>query len=445
MSHRFSILIRASETTASFFRDCLESVIAQTHTDFELIILDENESQEVRFTCEEMFAGDDRIIYRTLKNRQGTAYAYNIGVHFSSGDYVVLMDQHDRISADTLERLAFAIDAALEVGDRADMIYTDRDELIGMNRMNPHFLPDYNEELLRHTPYFGSFICFRRNLFLDIGEFNEKLTYYPVSDFIFRAVEGKNRVLHLASLLYHERKRRSVDGRPPQLEEKQLREYGVVAAAHLKRLGVDIAVGYEKKKCFIQIDYQADSYKNHRDDFLFLRDRGTRVFGKTYMQQMYDVLSQPDVGIVGVRFIRFDLTNDNCGYIFGAEGIAYPACYGESMRRPGYDGRAIIPRDVSMVDAGFCMIDSKLYRHVGGFGANLDGRDIMLDFCMKTREAGRRIVYLPDVMVIRSPGKTTSSQTSNSLLMERWHDALKTGDPYYNRNLPLGLENYKLY
>ncbi len=445
MSHKFSILIRAAGTNNTFFRDCIESVIAQTDADLELIVLDENESQEVRFTCEEMFAGDDRIIYRTLKNRQGTAYAYNIGVHFSSGDQIVLLDQHDRLSADTLSRFAATIDAAYEAGERADILYTDRDELVGMNRMNPHFLPDYNEELIRHTPYFGSFICFRRNLFMDIGEFNEKLTYYPVSDFVFRAVEAKNRVLHLASLLYHERKKRSDEGKLIARDAKELREYGVVVAAHMKRMGFDVAVGPEKKNRFIQIKYQGQSHINHRDDYLFLRDKGVRVFGKTYMQQMYDVLSQPDVGIVGVRFIRYDLTNDNCGYIFGSEGIAYPACYGEGLRRPGYDGRAIIPRDVSMVDSGFCMIDARLYKHVGGFGSNLDGRDIMLDFCMKTREAGRRIVYLPEVLVMRSPGKTTSSQASNSLLMERWHDAIKNGDPYYNRNLPLGLSNYKLY
>ncbi|MCR5098223.1 MAG: glycosyltransferase [Lachnospiraceae bacterium] len=445
MSHKFSILIRTADTNGSFFRDALESVIAQTHTDLELVVLDETDSQEVRYICEEMFAGDERIIYRTLKNRQGIAYAYNIGVHFSSGDHVVIMGQHDRISADTLERFAVTIESAKESGEKADIIYTDHDELIGMNRMNPHFLPDYNEELIRHIPYISPLICFKRNLVLDIGEFNENLAYFPVYDFIFRGVEAKKRVLHLANLLYHERQKRPMDGRLRQMDAREIREYGVVVAAHLKRMGVDIDTEAENKNRFIRIDYRAASYKNHRDDFLFLRDNGVRALKKTYMQQMYDVLSQPDVGIVGVRFIRFDLTNDNCGYIYGTEGIAYPACYGEAVVRPGYDGRAMIPRDVSMVDAGFCLIDAKLYRHIGGFGSNLDGRDIMLDFCMKTREAGRRIVYLPEVTVLRSPGKTTSSQSSNSLLMERWHDALKAGDPYYNRNLPLGLSNYKLY
>ncbi len=281
MSQKFSILIRATDTNGSFFRDALESVIAQTHTEFEVIVLDENDSQEVRFICEEMFAGDDRIVYRTLKNRQGIAYACNIGVHFSTGDHVVIMGQHDRISADTLERFAVTLEAAKEAGEKADIIYTDYDELIGMNRMNPHFLPDYNEELIRHIPYFSTLICFKRNLILDIGEFNEKLTFYPICDFIFRAVEAKKRMLHLANLLYHERQKTSTDGRLRQMDSKEIREYGVVIGAHLKRMGVDIQTKAENKNRFIQIDYGADSYKNHRDDFLFLRDKGVRALKKT--------------------------------------------------------------------------------------------------------------------------------------------------------------------
>ena len=89
------------------------------------------------------------------------------------------------------------------------------------------------------------------------------------------------------------------------------------------------------------------------------------------------------------------------------------------------------------------MIDSKLYRHVGGFGANLDGRDIMLDFCLKAKEAGRRAVYLPEVVAYRRVSEHISTQSSNGLIMERWHDQLKAGDPFYNVNLPLGLDHYE--
>ncbi|MCR5545474.1 MAG: glycosyltransferase [Lachnospiraceae bacterium] len=436
MAAKFTILIRTFGTNISYFRDCLESLNALSFEDWELIILDETASQDVEWTTKEMFPDETRVVYRKLKNKHGIAYAYNIGVHFASGEYIVLLGQHDRLSGNTLE-------ACTKKLKDYEILYTDHDELIDSNRMHPHFKPDYNEELLRHTPYIGNFLCFRKNLCMKFGEFHEKLEFYPVYDFVFRAVEAKIKVGHVSKLLYHERVLDRVI--PKERHDKMMREYGTVVLAHLKRIGLDATVGPEKKRRFLQVDYQGDFYKNHRNEYLFLHEKGVRIRGKNYMQKMYSILSQPDVGVVGIRFLHYDFTNDNCGYIFGSEGIAYPACYNQSVFQSGYENRAVIPADVSMVDVACCMIDSKLYRHVGGFGVNLDGRDIMLDFCLKAKEAGRRVVYLPDVVAYRRIGQNISTQSSNSLIMERWHDELKAKDPYYNENLPMGLKNYELY
>ncbi|MCR4674783.1 MAG: glycosyltransferase [Lachnospiraceae bacterium] len=436
MAAKFTVLIRTFGTNLSYYRDCLESLNALSFENWELIILDETNSQEVEWLTEEMFPEENRVVYRKIKHKHGFAYAYNIGVHFASGDYIILLGQHDRLSGNTLEALN------KKVKDY-EIVYSDHDELIESNRMHPHFKPDYNEELLRHGPYIGSFLCFRKNLCMKMGEFHEKLEYYPMYDFLFRCVEAKIQVGHIPALLYHER---VVDEMiPKERKEKMLREYATIVLAHIRRKGLDASVVPEKKNRFLDVEYKADFYKNHRNEYLFLHEKGVRIRGKKYMQKLYSVLSQPDVGVVGIRFLHYDFTNDNCGYIYGNEGIAYPACYNKSVFSTGYENRAIIPADVSMVDAGCCMIDAKLYRHIGGFGANLDGRDIMLDFCLKARDAGRRVVYLPDVVAYRKIGNTISTQSSNGLIMERWHDKLKAGDPFYNENLPLGLDNYELY
>lgn len=436
MAAKFTILIRAFGTNPMFYRDCLESLNALNYPDWELIVLDENPGMDVLWITSEMFPEESRVIYRKVKNKHGLSYAYNIGVHFASGEYIVLLGQHDRLSINTLDEL----DEALK---NADVVYSDHDELIESNRMNPHFKPDYNEELLRHIPYIGKFICFRKNLYMKVGEFHEKLEFYPVYDFLFRLKENKVRIGHIPALLYHER---VVDEAvPKEIRAKMLREYATVVLAHLKRTGLEASVSPDKKLRFLNVSYDAPTYKNHRDEYLFLHDKNVRIRGKKYLQRMYEVLSQPDVGIVGARFLHYDFTVDNCGYIFGREGIAYPACYNQSVFSEGYEYRAILPQDVSMVDVGCCMIDSKLYRHVGGFGANLDGRDIMLDFCLKAQAAGRRVVFLPDVVCYRKLTENISTSSSNSLIMERWHDKLKIGDSFYNENLPVGLDNYQLY
>lgn len=435
MAAKFTVLIRAFGTNPTFFRDCLESLNALNFKNWELIVLDENPGTDVMWITSEMFPEESRVIYRKIKNKHGLSYAYNIGVHFASGEYIVLLGQHDRLSTNTLDMLEQKI-------RECDVVYSDHDELIESNRMNPHFKPDYNEELIRHIPYIGSFICFRKNLSMKVGEFHEKLEYYPVYDFLFRLREAKVTVGHVPALLYHER---VVDeALPKEIRAKMLREYATVVAAHLKRMGLEAEVFPDKKLRFLNVSYPTSTYKNHRDEFLFLHDKNVRIRGKKYMQKMYEILSQPDVGIVGVKFHHYDFTIDNCGYIYGREGLAYPACYNQSIFSEGYEYRNVLPRDVSMVDVGCCMIDSKLYRHVGGFGANLDGRDIMLDFCLKTKAAGRRIVFLPDVVCYRKLTENISTQSSNGLIMERWHDRLKAGDLFYNENLPMGLDNYQL-
>ncbi|MCR4675067.1 MAG: glycosyltransferase, partial [Lachnospiraceae bacterium] len=228
MAAKFTILIRTYGTNLSYYRDCLESLDALSFDNWELIILDENFSQDVQWLTEEMFPDESRVVYRKLKNKHGFAYAYNIGVHFASGDYIVLLGQHDRLSGNTL-------DALNKKTKDYEIIYSDHDELIDSNRMHPHFKPDYNEELLRHRPYIGNFLCFRKNLCMKIGEFHEKLEYYSVYDFLFRAVESKVSVGHIPNLLHHERVIDEII--PKERKEKMLREYSTVVLAHLKRKG----------------------------------------------------------------------------------------------------------------------------------------------------------------------------------------------------------------
>ena len=68
----------------------------------------------------------------------------------------------------------------------------------------------------------------------------------------------------------------------------------------------------------------------------------------------------------------------------------------------------------------------------------------MLDFCMRARAKGYRTIVAPECIAKYKKKEEISSQTSHELLVSTWQDELKSGDPYYNMNLPLGLSNYML-
>ena len=440
---KFTLLLWAKETNGVFFRDCMDSVLAQTYQGWELIILDENSDMMVSTIVTEFFPRDERIQYRRLQKGWGLSYALNLGASHGTGDYIVFMGQHDRINEHALMSMAEEISK-----HHPDLVYYDHDELVGANRTNPHFKSDLNIELLRQVDYIGDFLCIRRSLYLESGGIRSTLDAAGIYDLLLRAVEKKWNIRHIPRLLYHLR----ISGddlvmtkEMTEAAQKAYREYITVAEAHLARMGLPAKVHKDRHMRFWRVSMDGSDYRNHRKEYILVKDKKIRVLNRKAMDILYGYLRQEDVGVVGVRFVKNGFLIDNCGYIYDRQGIAYPACYNQSVFSEGYDYRMMLPRDVSMVDADYCLIDERVYRGVGGFDPKLTGRDIMLDFCLKVRRANRRVVYVPMVTARKSEPRTLSDQASNEYLMAKWKDVLPAGDPYYNRNLPMGLENYFLY
>ena len=437
-----SYIVWTRGTSLIFFKDCVESVLAQTSPEFELIIFDENPDASVEKLTGEFFANDERLRYRRMSHGSGLSYALNLGLKHAAGDYVFILGQHDRLD----ERTTALIISEMAEHTDCDVIYTDHDELAGINRTNPHFKPDYSIELLRHTDYIGDFICMRRESAIRLGAFRDNLLVSGIYDFLLRCYEKNAVVRHIPKLLYHLRilpEDKSKEAR--KFEESAYREYMTVAKAHLERLSVAADVMGTSKKRYWNVSYDGSDHLNHRKEYILIRDDDTRVSTRHAAAELYGYLKQDDVAIVGVRFNNRRFGTENCGYIFDTSGIAYPACHGQSVFEEGYEMRTVLPREVSMVDAAYCMIDSRFYRRAGGFDAKLSGRDLMLDLCLKAIRSGYRVIYLPQITAHKKEHINVSSEYSNELLMKRHGDFVSEGDPFYNKNLPVGLENYYLY
>ncbi|MBO6214489.1 MAG: glycosyltransferase [Lachnospiraceae bacterium] len=443
MEPLISVIIWTYGTSHVFFKECMDSLAAQNYGSYEILIMDENEDDGIAVMLREFIAQDKRIRYRKLGHGTGMAYALNTGIHHSKGDLIFIMGQHDRLD----ERMLTLLAEAYNADPMCDVIYTDHDELQGLNRTNPHFKPDFSPELLRHINYIGDFVALRRESIKSLGTFRETLTAAGVYEFLLRTVEKKAVTLHIPKLLYHLRITSNGVGSSEikKAEKKAYREYMTVAEAHIRRMGLTANVEADKKLRFWKIDYDGSDYRNHHKEYILIREDGVKVISHDAAARMFGILRQPDVGIVGGKVLKRGFRIDNCGYIFDRGGIAYPACHNLGSNAEGYDYRCVIPREVSMVDPGYCMIDARFYRRAGGFDPALTGRDLMLDLCMKARRAGLRVIYDPFTLVKRGDTGEVSSKDSNELLMRRWGDVIDEGDPYYNKNLPTGLENYFLY
>ena len=87
-----------------FLQICLDSVIGQSHTKIELILIDDGSTDKSRSICEQYALTDKRVKVFSQKN-QGPAAARNNGVRHSRGDYIFFLDADDFIDKNSLKIL----------------------------------------------------------------------------------------------------------------------------------------------------------------------------------------------------------------------------------------------------------------------------------------------------------------------------------------------------
>lgn len=83
---------------------CVDSILAQTFTDFELILVDDGSPDNCGNLCDEYPAKDNRVRVFHQKN-QGQAAARNHGVSIARGEWVCFVDSDDLIHPQMLELL----------------------------------------------------------------------------------------------------------------------------------------------------------------------------------------------------------------------------------------------------------------------------------------------------------------------------------------------------
>lgn len=84
-----------------YLAECLDSILAQSYSDFELILVDDGSTDGSTEICDEYIKKDSRIKCYRVENG-GVSYARNIGLDKSQGKYVTFVDSDDFVSPDFL-------------------------------------------------------------------------------------------------------------------------------------------------------------------------------------------------------------------------------------------------------------------------------------------------------------------------------------------------------
>ena len=99
----FSIII-PMYNVEKYISECLASIVAQTFTDWEAVIVDDRSSDSSVSLAEKFSSMDSRIRLFRSENNSGSAYVPRLrAADLSRGKYIVTIDADDKVSSDLLD------------------------------------------------------------------------------------------------------------------------------------------------------------------------------------------------------------------------------------------------------------------------------------------------------------------------------------------------------
>ena len=87
-----------------YLKRCIESILKQTYTNIELILINDGSEDKSLEICEEYKKNDNRIIIVNKEN-EGVSVARNIGIEKATGELISFVDADDYLEITFLQEL----------------------------------------------------------------------------------------------------------------------------------------------------------------------------------------------------------------------------------------------------------------------------------------------------------------------------------------------------
>lgn len=198
-----SVLVPLYNTPERWLRRCIESVLDQLYSNWQLCLVDDASTDpHVASLCREYAARDHRIQFVRRDVNGHIAAATNTALALATGDFIGLLDHDDELA----EHALYMIAEALEDDPKLDLIFTDEDKIDEQGtRYDPWFKSDWNYDLMLSQNAVVHFAVFRRSILQQIGGLREGYEGSQDYDLTLRFLERTipARIRHLPFVLYH--------------------------------------------------------------------------------------------------------------------------------------------------------------------------------------------------------------------------------------------------
>lgn len=148
MNSKISIIVPIYNVE-KYLEQCIDSLLHQTYTDTEIILVDDGSKDKSSAICDKYAKIDNRIIV-IHKNNEGLGYARNSGLEIATGKYVTFIDSDDYADFNMIENLVTAANR-----NKADTV------IGGYKKVDDEgtllFDEKYNEKIFKDSEVYNNF------------------------------------------------------------------------------------------------------------------------------------------------------------------------------------------------------------------------------------------------------------------------------------------------
>jgi GT2 family glycosyltransferase len=179
--------------------------------------------------------------------------------------------------------------------------------------------------------------------------------------------------------------------------------------------------------------------RHTRGEHLLFLNNDAEPCDAEWLSAMLELSQRETVGAVGAKLYYPDGRIQHLGIVVGINGTAAQIFRGAPADHPGYFGAAYAIRECSAVTGACLMTRREVFETLGGFDETFAVNFNDVDYCLRVRERGFRVVFTPYARLMHHEFATREREKwppEAERFRRRWVEPAWV-DPYYNPNLSL--------
>lgn len=203
---------------SEYVENCLKSVMDQTYTDLECIIIDDASPDDSIPKCKRLIAEYQGLIRFSIIHHEktgGLSAARNTGIKAAKGDYLFFLDSDDLLTPDCIEKLVMPVqkDPSIEMVQGKHISYRDGMRVKFGNRIVPIAHACTNEDVRRCFYHYQQFIVtawnklLKRSFVLKSNLFFWEGILFEDTPWTFNLLKHVTNAYFITDVIYHHKYR----------------------------------------------------------------------------------------------------------------------------------------------------------------------------------------------------------------------------------------------